>query len=140
MSFWTDIMIAVKRGLVASKDDLANYLPINGTANNSNALGGASLTDVQGWVDTNYFKNTGGTITKAGSVPLILNNTANAYTYLGYQSKGTLIGRLGFKSTNVPSIMTADGSAEYVLHHDGNSAKVAIQSSAPTDTSALWVY
>ena len=34
-----------------------------------------------------------------------------------------------------------DGSTNYYnIHHDGNSAKVAIQSSAPSDKSALWVW
>ena len=28
----------------------------------------------------------------------------------------------------------------YTLHHDGNSAKVVISETAPSDTSALWVY
>lgn len=31
-------------------------------------------------------------------------------------------------------------SKDYIIHHDGNSAKVAIQASAPSDTSSLWVW
>lgn len=49
-------------------------------------------------------------------------------------------GAIGFKGTNNPVVLDATAQNAYSIHHDGNSAKVAIQATAPTDTTALWVY
>ena len=53
-------------------------------------------------------------------------------------AKGFL-GFLGFENVHTPIFSDSNGNP-YPLHHDGNSAKVAIQSTAPSDTSALWVW
>lgn len=55
-----------------------------------------------------------------------------------YSYTGTLLGYMGFDYDGNP-IIIHKSAGQKNLHHDGNSAKVAIQESAPTDTSALWV-
>lgn len=55
-----------------------------------------------------------------------------------YSYTGTLLGYMGFDYDGNPIILHKSAGQKN-LHHDGNSAKVAIQESAPTDTSALWV-
>lgn len=64
------------------------------------------------------------------------DNNRSYYTYLG--KDGTTFGRLGFIGANNAIIMTTDNNT-YALHHDGNSAKVHIDTSAPSDTSSLWI-
>lgn len=99
------------------------------------AIGAASTADL-----AKYLPLSGGTITDKVTTPLKINTTdANTYSLIGYFKNGTKCGEMGFDGVNTPVVYLPSGGRK-VLHHDGNSAKVAIQSSAPTDTSSLWVY
>lgn len=64
-------------------------------------------------------------------------NAKNVYTAY-YGENGNWLGALGFSEYR-PSYRTTGGDT-HSLHHDGNSAKVVISETAPSDTSALWVY
>lgn len=80
--------------------------------------------------------NGGLEIQKNDDILFSVKNTKSDSTtsLIGYtDGKGT-ISAMGF-SNGKPWV---SGKGE--IHHDGNSAKVAIQQSAPSDTSALWVY
>ena len=73
--------------------------------------------------------------------PLSLNNTTESGTSvtLRYYLRGEHLGALGFNGVNSPMFLTKDG-VHRSLHHDGNSVKVVINKTAPSDNSALWVY
>lgn len=73
--------------------------------------------------------------------PLSLNNITDSGTSvtLRYYLRGEHLGALGFNGVDSPMFLTKDG-VHRNLHHDGNSAKVVISETAPSDTSALWVY
>lgn len=95
----------------ATTADLANYLPLDG----------------------------GGTVSNSGGTPIIIQGATNhAFTKYLKADKSNL-GYIGFEGVDNPVFVPTSGGAK-TLHHDGNSAKVAIQSSAPTDTTSLWVY
>lgn len=81
---------------------------------------------------------TGGRIDKADSVPLKLNNTNSVLSLLEFMGIGGRLGLLGFNGADNPIFYNTSGS-ELPLLHSGNSAKVAIQSTAPSDTNSLWV-
>lgn len=48
------------------------------------------------------------------------------------------LGALGFKGENNP-VFYKNGLGVFPLHHDGNSAKIYQGTSAPTDTTCVWV-
>jgi len=84
---------------------------------------------------------TGGEITANSYTILRVNNTheASPGVEIGYLLRGESLGAIGFHGADNPVVTTTSGN-QRTIHHDGNSAKVAIQASAPSDTSALWVY
>lgn len=80
--------------------------------------------------------NTGGTIgTGAYDTPLSI--VGKTHSLIEYYNADSMLGRLGFTPAKTP-VYYDDNWAGYLLHHDGNSAKVAIQSTAPAD--GLWVW
>lgn len=102
----------------------------------------------------------GGTLNEKACVNFKAPTTTNASGSYFINNDGTTFGGIGmFASGGVGQALylAAGTTAPYdganglwitssnimwkakSLHHDGNSAKVAIQSTAPTDTSALWV-
>lgn len=81
----------------------------------------------------------GGTVVGTNNMPVRLRSGNGNNAYQGYETKaGTFIGALGFNVNGKPSFLNSAQSVESELLHTGNSAKVAIQESAPTDTTALW--
>lgn len=83
----------------------------------------------------------GGTITNSSSYPLTIlcTNENAASVTLQFSKNGTSMGRIGVTSTDQPAYVTTGGVMRTILH-TGTSKPVAIQSSAPSDTTALWVY
>ena len=80
----------------------------------------------------------GGTIT--GAYPLNINDNTNTNeAYVIFSASGARLGYIGVHKDHGAIFMDANWAQHKILH-TGNSAKVAIQSSAPTDTSALWVW
>lgn len=80
----------------------------------------------------------GGEIVSEIYYPLGLYNTAYEHCFINYKGKSGRVGSLGFYTQNNPSFMDTDGNVKSLLH-TGNSAKVHIGTSAPSDTSALWI-
>lgn len=81
---------------------------------------------------------TGGTVSKAGRSPIELRSTnSNNVTTLYSGTSGTL-GELGFIGVDNPTFRNTSGVNNTLLH-TGNSAKVHIDTSAPSDTTALWI-
>jgi len=81
----------------------------------------------------------GGTVKGAKSTLLILENTSSDGCYQEFRGSNGKNGSLGFIGANNAVILTTANNA-YALHHDGNSAKVVISQTAPSDNKALWVY
>ena len=91
---------------------------------------------------------TGGKLT--GELNLDTNGATTAV--IPYQKQLLLRNVMDWSTLNYTDIRVGDGVATLIkntngsaivsgqLLHTGNSAKVAIQSSAPTDTTALWVW
>lgn len=79
----------------------------------------------------------GGTVGSGfGNIPVTIKG--KAASLLSYViADGTLFGTLGFSA--VGKLNMSDGSNTYGVHHDGNSAKVVQATSAPSDTTAVWV-
>lgn len=59
--------------------------------------------------------------------------------YVTYNTGNTRMGHLGFIGANNPVLIKNDDATVCSLIHSGNSAKVVQATTAPTDTSALWV-
>ena len=79
--------------------------------------------------------NGGGTVKKEGDTPLVVENTKEGYSYT----------YIGYKNSNGINYMGFNNGKPYVygqgdILHTGNSAKVVISQTAPSDTAALWVY
>lgn len=87
-----------------------------------------------GTVDGNLAVN--GTLAANGT--LIANDVNNAFSYIVFRGKGSNIGYLGINAGGEPAFMDTAYAARTLLH-TGNSAKVHIGTSAPSDTSALWI-
>ncbi len=92
---------------------------------------------------------TGGTLTDVlrfakvsnGNGYLQKNHTADTDNgfYMVDTNKDGKLARLEVSATNQKASFTGDDRIAKELHHDGNSAKVHIGTSAPSDTSALWI-
>ena len=81
----------------------------------------------------------GGRLVVSSPIGMRVSNVADSNgTFIGFDDVGGPIGYLGCRHDGVP--LYSNGNVGYPLHHDGNSAKVAIQETAPTDTTALWVW
>jgi len=91
-------------------------------------------------------KNGGGTVSGLVTIerptvnPLIVHNSSASavMSLVQFNGNGVTYGSLGFSGTDNPVYIPSSGYGK-VLHHDGNSAKVHIGTSAPSDTSALWI-
>lgn len=83
---------------------------------------------------------TGGTIEANTTVPIGVKVSANGVgAWFKFANNDGSLGHYGFKADGTPTIIMKDDLTEQTLHHDGNSAKVHIGTSAPSDTSALWI-
>lgn len=81
----------------------------------------------------------GGEIASASQDPLAIKCKQSAYgAYAKYLNADGMLGYLGFNSAGKPIVMPNSWGNSKELHHDGNSAKVHVGTSAPNDTSAVW--
>ena len=160
----------------ATTADLANYLPLDGTASMNGNLsisvssalsrqftignslrkimlqvldnGEARLYDYKNAKNVINLPHDGSTYTfngtATGNLPLT-GGTATNFNVDTYSTIGSpairFVGRSYLAVAPDGSYNIYDNNAQNgrTLLHTGNSAKVAIQESAPTDTSALWV-
>ena len=83
--------------------------------------------------------NGGGTVQAANSNPLKVKNTSGNDCYIPFVGKGGTLGYLGFSDTDSLMFVTADAAAATVILHTGNSARVVPATSAPSDTTVLWI-
>lgn len=76
------------------------------------------------------------TVAAPSTRPISINNTheSSSYVAIGYYLRSTKIGEIGVDNTNNPVFVNADGVGTKI-HHDGNSAKVHIGTTAPNDTT-----
>ena len=82
---------------------------------------------------------TGGTVKSDSTVPIRVNSTnTQGMTLIDFQRDGASQGYLGFSGADNPIFYSATKGNKSLLH-TGNSAKVHIGTSAPSDTSALWI-
>jgi hypothetical protein len=82
----------------------------------------------------------GGELTGNNETPLIVKNGGNANgSFIQFSDTNGRLGDLGVYSNGSPFFKSKDGNWTTLLH-TGNSNAVKIQSTAPTDTSALWVW
>jgi len=71
--------------------------------------------------------------------PLVIRGDSTRSTIDYTDKDGITWGLFGFVGKDKPMFVTADRTKGYELHHDGNSAKVHIGTTAPSDTSSLWI-
>lgn len=89
-----------------------------------------------------YLPLTGGTVkAKYDRYAIIVEaeNADSGASTIRYSLAGTVLGEIGISSTNGAFYREGATNTNYKLHHDGNSAKVHIGTSAPSDTTALWI-
>lgn len=83
---------------------------------------------------------TGGTITSdTAEAPLVVKYTKANKAFISFSGSSGVLGWLGYDIDHDPALYSSALGTKKLLH-TGNSAKVAIQESAPTDTKALWVW
>lgn len=86
-----------------------------------------------------------GTVEVSGSdivvdpLRVISNHKADNRVLIEFRKGSAVQGYLGFYGGNNPIFVNTATGASHTLHHDGNSAKVHIGTSAPSDTTALWI-
>lgn len=75
------------------------------------------------------------------SYPLVIDNTnaSSGMVMVDFQINGATMGKLGFQGKSCLRFLDASNNLREILH-SGNSAKVIINETAPSDTSTLWVY
>lgn len=119
----------------------------SGLANGTDAVqidmtkGAGTLRDIlhTGNMADHVLPKTGGRLTRHDNVIMELESTYQNFPLIGFYGTGGQLGNLGFNGVGNPCYAENNGTVR-TLHHDGNSAKVHIGTSAPSDTSALWVY
>lgn len=94
---------------------------------------------INGTASGNLPLDGGGTVKAPISCPMGIQNTASLISMLEFLGKDGRLGLLGFDGADNP-IFYDTSHRRHSLLHDGNSAKVVISDTAPSDTSALWVY
>lgn len=106
----------------------------------TDALTGVNIPLHSGNYSEYALPNTGGEIAAPKTAPLSVHNSSTDGTniFLAFKLNTSTLGYLGFKGADNPVVYSANMGTK-TLHHDGNSAKVHIGTSAPSDTSALWI-
>lgn len=112
---------------VTNNEPLCEFLAdgrvfFHGTSTENLPLSGGTLAD-------NYFAPLG-----------LTNKSADGGTWIHFNYPNETLGYLGFSSKDNLLFKTGGQTANYSIHHDGNSAKVHIGTSAPSDTGSLWVW
>ena len=109
---------------------------IESTANGTNIFNGTASGNLP---------LTGGTINGqifvdfSGIVPLQIKNTQAGSTYIQYANKDGVLGIIGFNEKDTPIFYKADWTKFYKLLHTGISAPVVVSTTAPADTTAVWI-
>lgn len=110
---------------------------------NKNGSGGKKVLHAGNFSNYALPKDGGGTQpTLSTNHPQVLsldNVGENSTTLLVFKHKGAVKGRFGTNWEGAPVYQNAEGTNHKFLH-TGNSAAVHIDTSAPSDTSSLWVY
>ena len=85
--------------------------------------------------------NGGGTVQANKAQPLIIKRTdTDSNVRIQFDGPNGSMGSLGFLRADTPMFLPSSGSGNKELLHTGNSAKVVVSETAPSDTSALWVW
>ena len=106
---------------------------IESTANGTNTFNGTASGNLP------LTSGSAKTLEVRANTVLKVNNTGGGdYTWLQFLNGDTTLGYIGYNKNKVP-LVSIDGTPSTLLH-TGNSAKVVVSSTAPSDTSALWVY
>lgn len=96
--------------------------------------------EVNGTATGNLSLYGGGTVNGGYTVLGINNNVSNNGVAMKFSALDETFGFFGFAGKDIPVFIPNTGSGSKALHHDGNSARVHINQTAPSDTAALWVY
>ncbi len=101
---------------------------------------GGNADTLDGKHASDFLPITGGTLAQPNSVVLNIHNTAvnSLYSLLYFYANSVGLGALGFMGTNNPILYTTDGATKGLLH-EGNSSKVIVSTTAPADTTAVWI-
>ncbi len=131
------------------------YITFFGTSGKSGSLGFSSK-DEPTYVDSAGIKayellhtgnmanhvlpKSGGKLSTSVSSPLTLESTTTDSTNIVFNGASGTLGHIGFVGANTPAVWNSDSVTWYNLLHTGNSAKVVVSQTAPSDTTALWVW
>lgn len=141
---WTEIMIAIKKGIVASAESVANI--VSGTTK----VGNADKLDGQ---DSSYFAaaaNVANTYATKASLSGYVTTTglaakatadANGNNIVNtYATKAALAGYVTTSGTAARA--TADASGNNIVNtykRKSESVNVIVSATAPSDTTAVWI-
>lgn len=85
-----------------------------------------------------YLPLNGGGKVKSSAHPIILEATNADYCAIPFRSKGQLLGYLGLDGVDNPAFLTSIGMSLPLLHA-GNSNPIVKSTTAPSDTTAIWI-
>ena len=91
------------------------------------------------YTDYAIAKNGGGEVTSGKREILTVARSSGNLASIAYKGNGSLLGELGFDGANMPAFYDTSGTAKK-LHHDGNSAKVLVQSTPLTEAGSIRVW
>ena len=80
----------------------------------------------------------GGTVKSAESTAITVENTSGNSSLIRYRGTSGILGYIGYNAVDNPVVYSPNIGTQRILH-EGNSAKVVVSASAPSNTSALWV-
>lgn len=87
----------------------------------------------------NYLPLSGGTVISDGWTPLGVKTREGNNVLFPFSGASGILGYLAFFGENNPVFRNVSGS-NFSLLHTGTSAPTKVQASAPSDTSAVWVW
>lgn len=123
--------------VVQTNGNYAFYDNTNGKAIITSIVDGTNTFN--GTATGNLLINGGGTVNSQNRQVITVNSEidGNGASTIRFNLAGAVLGELGISNTN--GAFYREGTTNHKLHHDGNSAKVHIGTSAPSDTTALWI-
>lgn len=126
----------------ATAESVTNITDGTTQVGNSKTLDGHGAEDFAPKTDlANYLPLTGGTVeSDTYNILGIKNKSANGDAFTRYENGSNVLGYLGINAVGTPTFKNGEQTANYELLHTGNSAKVVISETAPSDTTALWVW
>ena len=132
---------AAEKATAAVGGDFATNTKVDNIINGTTPVAKATDADTVGGKHASDFLSTkGGTVRDTTPAPFNIDNqnVGEILSLIGYYAEGAQLGLLGFYGTNNPVFYSTAGTINS-LHYDGNSAKVILDDSAPTDNTALWI-